>query len=154
MSTPNAHTRRLLQDLKYYHKDPLLFIENLEYSVDKEGFNQLHGILLGPMNSAYENGFFRFRMKFPPEYPFKPHQFFFLTPICHPNVHTETGTACHDELLSFWTPRISIREIFIKMHALLTEPDYKKYFNDELVPGKDPQIARQWTEQYAKRENI
>lgn len=152
MSTPNAHTRRLLTDLKNYHKNPLPFIENLAYSIDKEGFNQLHGILLGPSASAYENGYFQFRMTFPLEYPFKPHQFFFLTRICHPNVDTETGAACHDELLSTWTPTISITDIFNKMHGLLSKPDYTKYFNNEPVPDKDPSTARQWTERYAKRE--
>ncbi len=149
-STPNAQTRRLLKDLESYHKNPLAFIQNLQYSIDENGFNQLTGILLGPENSAYENGSFHFRMKFPLEYPFKPHEFIFLTPICHPNVHTETGTACHDELLTSWSPKITISEILTKMHSLLSEPDYKKFYNDEKVPGKDPETARQWTQQYAK----
>lgn len=153
MSTPNAQTRRLLQDLESYHKDPLPFIENLEYSVNEKGFNQLDGTLIGPSNSAYENGYFQFRIQLPLEYPFKPHQFFFLTPICHPNVDNETGAACHDELLSSWTPQISIRHIFSKMHTLLAQPDYKKFYDDKFVPGKDPSIARQWTEKHARRKD-
>ena len=149
-SIPNAQTRRLLKDLEFYSQHPLSFIQNLQYSIDHEGFNQLHGILIGPENSDYEHGLFHFRIKFPFEYPFKPHQFFFLTRICHPNVQTETGAACHDELLSSWSPKISISQILIKMHSLLAQPDYKKFYDEEPVPGKDPQIARQWTEQYAK----
>jgi len=149
-SSPNAQTRRLLTDLEFYYKNPLSFIQNLQYSIDQEGFNQLNGILIGPDNSPYENGYFHFRIKFPLEYPFKPHEFFFLTRICHPNVQTETGAACHDELLSSWTPKISITEILTKMYSLLAQPDYKKYFGDETVPGKDPETARQWTQEYAK----
>jgi ubiquitin-protein ligase len=147
---PNAQTRRLLQDLETYHQNPLSFIENLQYSVDPEGFNQLNGILIGPEHSPYENGRFNFRIKFPLEYPFKPHEFFFLTRICHPNVHTETGAACHDELLSSWTPKISITKILTKMQSLLAQPDYNKFYGEEKVSGKDPETARQWTEEYAK----
>lgn len=145
-ATPNAQTRRLVQDLEAYRKDPLPFIENLEYSVDKEGFNQLHGTLIGPKNSAYENGYF----KFPLEYPFKSHEFYFLTPICHPNVQTEIGAACHDEFVSSWTSKITIHQIFTKMHSLLAQPNYEKYYGEEKVPGKDPETARQWTQQYAQ----
>jgi peroxin-4 len=149
-STPNAQTRRLLKDLDSYYKDPLPFIQNLQYSVSPEGFNQLHGVLIGPEHSSYENGHFHFRIQFPLEYPFKPHFFYFLTRICHPNVQTETGQACHDELISSWTPHVSIRTILSKMHALLARPDYKKYYEQIFVPGKDPDVARQWTEEYAK----
>ena len=133
----------LKHDLKSYDADPLSYIENLKYSVAEKGHNQLHGPLIDSSNNAYENGYFQFRIEFPLEYPFKPHQFFFLTHICHPNVDSATGAACHDELLSSWTPQISIRQILSKMHAFLTEPDYKKFYNDEKVLGKDPQTARQ-----------
>jgi ubiquitin-protein ligase len=153
-STPTAQTRRLLKDLEFYHQNPLPFIQNLEYSIDKEGFNQLTGILLGPENSAYENGSFHFRIKFPLEYPFKPHEFFFLTRICHPNVQSETGAACHDELLSSWTPKISIIQILTKMYSLLSQPDYNKFYNDEKISGKDPDTARQWTQKYARTFSV
>ncbi|CAF1324055.1 unnamed protein product [Adineta steineri] len=149
-SIPNAQTRRLLKDLESYYKNPLSFIQNLQYSVDKEGFNQLHGILIGPDHSSYENGQFAFRIKFPLEYPFKPFAFFFLTRICHPNVDTETGHACHDELISSWKPQISISTILSKMYSLLQQPDYNKYYGEQVVPDKDPETARQWTQQYAK----
>ncbi len=153
-SIPTAQTRRLLKDFESYHQNPLPFIQNLQYSVDKEGFNQLTGILIGPENSAYENGYFHFRIKFPLEYPFKPYEFFFLTRICHPNVQIESGAACHDELLSSWSPKISITQILTKMHSLLAQPDYKKFYNDEKVPGIDPETARQWTQMYAKTVSL
>ncbi|CAF1171355.1 unnamed protein product [Adineta steineri] len=118
-STPNAQTKRLLKDLESYYKNPLSFIQNLQYSVDKEGFNQLHGILIGPEHSSYEND-------------------------------TETGHACHDELISSWKPQISISTILSKIYSLLQQPDYNKYYGEQIVPDKDPETARQWTEKYAK----
>jgi len=59
-----------------------------------------------------------------------------------PNVETETGVACHDELLSSWGPLISITTIFTKMHSLLAQLDDKKFYGEE--------TARQWTQEYAK----
>ncbi|UJR09116.1 hypothetical protein I4U23_013363 [Adineta vaga] len=148
-ASPSAQTRRLVLDLNSYNKNPLPYIRDLQYSVDSDGFNQLHGILIGPEKSSYENGQFHFRIKFLLEYPFKPHEFYFLTRICHPNVETETGHACHDELLSSWTPQVSIMTIFSKMHGLLAQPDYNKYYEQKVIPGKDPNTAREWTEKYA-----
>lgn len=146
---PNAQTRRLLQEWQTYEKNPLPFIRDLQYSVDAEGFNQLTGILLGPTGSPYEGGHFHFHIKFPLEYPFKAHQFRFLTKICHPNVDSTTGVVCHDEMIFSWTPKITISTLLSKVHTFLAEPKYNEPVREQELSEKTAAKARQWTEEYA-----
>ena len=146
---PNAQTRRLLQELQDYEKNPLPFIEHLQYSVDTNGFNQLTGVLIGPTGSPYERGHFRFCIRFPLEYPFKAHEFRFLTKICHPNVDSSKGLVCHDEMIFAWTPKISISQLLSKMHVFLAEPKYSKPVVEREASEKSVEKARQWTEEFA-----
>ncbi|KAL3180474.1 hypothetical protein MRX96_009029 [Rhipicephalus microplus] len=39
---------------------------------DERDITTIHGILLGPAGTPYEGGFFRFVLKYPPDYPAKP----------------------------------------------------------------------------------
>ena len=146
---PNAQTRRLLEELQTYEKNPLPFIRDLQYSVDTEGFNQLTGILLGPTGSPYEGGHFHFQVKFPLEYPFKAHEFRFLTKICHPNVNSTTGVVCDNEMIFSWTPKITISTLLSKVHIFLAEPNYNEPVSEQEPSEKTATKARQWTEEYA-----
>ena len=49
--------------------------------------NKIYGVLEGPPNSPYENGFFRFTITYERDYPFKPPEFLFETKIFHPNIN-------------------------------------------------------------------
>jgi len=69
-------TQRIQRDLQTLLDNPLPFLRNLQLSV-VDGLNQLTGVLIGPDNSDYAGGHFRFVIQFPPEYPFKPPDFFF-----------------------------------------------------------------------------
>ncbi|CAF1220347.1 unnamed protein product [Rotaria sordida] len=145
---PNRQVRRLQRDLDAAVDNPLPFIREQELLVD-DGLNVVTGIMTGPENSPYAGGYFRFVIKFPPEYPFKPPDFFFKTPICHPNVHSETGIAWHDQLYYTWAPNITLSQIFTSMHSLLAQPNYKVPLSDKNLPNKSPEKARLWTQQYA-----
>ena len=46
----------------------------------------LYADFLGPEDTPYEGGVFRFKMQLPNDYPFKLPKITFLTKILHPNV--------------------------------------------------------------------
>ena len=48
--------------------------------------DKLYGVLQGPSNTPFENGFFQFTIKYQNGYPFKPPIFQFQTKIFHPNI--------------------------------------------------------------------
>jgi len=144
----NRQTQRIQRDLQALNDNPLPFIRNLQLSV-VDGLNELEGVLIGPENSDYVGGHFRFLIRFPPEYPFKPPEFYFRTAMCHPNVDTKTGTACHDQLIATWAPNITLTRLLSEMHGLLARPNYDTPIEGDSLVDKSRAKARQWTQQFA-----
>lgn len=75
------------------------------------------------------------RMHFPPQYPYQPPSFAFISPIYHPNVYTD-GKICisilhtdQDEIIDSdianctWTPGLNVRTVAISIISLLNEPN-------------------------------
>jgi ubiquitin-protein ligase len=151
-TAPTRQTQRIQRDLQALHEKPLPFLRDLQLSA-VDGLNELTGVLIGPDNSDYEGGHFQFLIRFPPEYPFKPPDFYFKTRICHPNVESRTGTACHDQLLATWAPSITLTKLFTEMHSLLAKPNYDTPLEgDDPLLEKNPRTAREWTGLRAKPE--
>lgn len=145
----NRQTLRIQRDLQTLTNNPLPFVKNLELKMENN-LNQLTGVLIGPNDSDYANGEFKFIIQFPPEYPFKPPDFLFATKICHPNVESRTGTACHDQLLATWAPSITLTDLLTEMHSLLRTPNYQTPFAGDSLEPKTPEKAKQWTLDHAK----
>jgi len=145
----NRQTQRIQRDLQELNDNPLPFVRNLQLSF-VDNLNELTGVLIGPENSDYAGGHFRFLIRFPPEYPFKPPDFFFPTAICHPNVDLRTGIACHDQLLATWAPNIPLRKLLTEMHSLLAQPNYDTPIEGGSLADKSPAKARQWTSEFAQ----
>ncbi|CAF0892639.1 unnamed protein product [Rotaria sordida] len=148
-AAPSRQTQRIQRDLRALDENPLPFIQNLNLTFN-DGMNQLTGILIGPDNSPYTGGYFRFIINFPPEYPFKPPDFCFQTAICHPNVHSKEGNACTDQLNATWAPSVTLSKLFTEMHSLLAKPIYEIPIEDDPLTAKDPEKARLWTTQFAQ----
>jgi ubiquitin-conjugating enzyme E2 D/E len=131
----NRQTARIQRDLQSLMENPLSFIpiERLQLSV-VEGLNELTGVLIGPKNSAYADAHYCFLIRFPPEYPFKPPEFYFTTNISHPNVDSNTGTACHDQLIATWAPNITLTKLLSEMNSLLEKPNYDTPINSDKNP--------------------
>ncbi|CAM2708120.1 unnamed protein product [Rotaria socialis] len=107
-ATPNRQTVRIQRNLQELTDNPLPFAYSLNLTTGEDNINQMTGILIGPDNTPYASGHFRFLIRYPPEYPFKPPEFYFTTPICHPNIDSKTGTACNDQLNATWAPSITL----------------------------------------------
>jgi ubiquitin-protein ligase len=140
----SRQTLRLREAVKELNDKPLPFVRNLELTVE-ENLNKLSGVLIGPENSNYAGGHFPFVVRFPPEYPLTPPEFHFVPPMIHPNVSSQDGLTCHDQLLAEWAPKITLTRLLTEMHALLATPNYDTPIEGDSSVDKSPDRARQST---------
>lgn len=90
----------------------------------------LIGVLEGPPNTAYEDGYFLFKMIFPSDYIFKPPRFKFITDIFHPNI--SNGYVSVDVLMDQWSPAQScFDKIIYSVQSLLDDPNPEEFINGE-----------------------
>ncbi len=82
--------------------------------------------ILGPKDTSYKIGFFLLGVKFPEDYPLKPPEVYFITPIYHLNVNPRAPRSPEDiplghisiSTLSWWKPEYTMREVLINIYAL------------------------------------
>jgi ubiquitin-conjugating enzyme E2 D len=113
------------------------------------------GHIVGPPESPFEGGLFKFALNFPPDYPIKAPELKFTTRIFHPNVSPETGIVCVDLLKGDWSPALRVEAILQSVSSLLTDPNpasalnadaAQRFLNDR--PGYN-ETVREWTRKYA-----
>ena len=82
--------------------------------------------LLGPKDTSYKGGLFYLSIHFPDEYPAKPPEVCFMTPIYHVNVNHKwpiyeggepLGHVCISTL-NWWKPEYTMREVLTNIFAL------------------------------------
>lgn len=112
------------------------------------------GYIDGPQDTPYAGGRFHLMINFPLDYPFKPPEIQFITPIYHPNISTE-GEICMDILHSQWSPALSVRNLLISLCSLLADPNSEHGLNKDALRDyqmdqkKYNEIANEWTRKYA-----
>jgi len=109
-----------------------------------ENFFDWEAKLTGPLGTPYEGGTFYLKIIFPSDYPFKPPNVSFLTPIYHCNVN-KNGNICMDILKSEWSPALTISKVLLSISSLLSEPNP----DDPLVPD----IARLYKKNIKEHNN-
>jgi ubiquitin-conjugating enzyme E2 D/E len=113
-----------------------------------------HGIIMGPLDTPYENGIFHFDIIFPRGFPMIPLEFRLRTKIFHPNI-SPNGGVCMDILNDKWSPNFSVDRILLSFVSLLYDPTPDDPFNPEAAQHyhfdreRYNQIAREWTQNYA-----
>ena len=75
-----------------------------------------------PEDSVYKGLSYNLTMKFPKDYPFKPPEVYFLTPIYHPNVDNK-GKLKISLVRCDWTPAIVAYTLAMIIQTLLNDPE-------------------------------
>jgi ubiquitin-protein ligase/Mg-chelatase subunit ChlD len=78
-------------------------------------------LLVGQPGTPYVNGVFELQMTLPSNYPFRPPQVRFLTPIYHYAVNSNGGI-CLPLLRDLWSPSMSLLQVVQKLIALVMTP--------------------------------
>ena len=86
--------------------------------------NTLYGVLEGPPNTPYENGYFLFKIIFPNDFPLtEPPKFIFISKIFHPNI-SENGVVSVDILRNEWgVPLWPFCNTIHSIQSLLDDPN-------------------------------
>ncbi|KAL5264123.1 hypothetical protein ACHWQZ_G005264 [Mnemiopsis leidyi] len=146
---------RLKKELAQLHKDP---VPGISVSVPENNTSSFSCQIIGPPDTAYQDGVFEISLTLPERYPFEPPSVKFLTKIYHPNID-ENGRVCLDLLhcppRGSWKPVLNIRTLLTSVRLLLSEPNP----DDGLLADVSNQYkfnraqfeeqAKQWTVEYA-----
>ena len=143
--------KRVRKELREIQKDTP---SNCSAGPEKDDLFDWAAVIMGPQGSVYQGGVFRLRIRFPPDYPFKPPKITFQTKIYHPNVN-EKGGICLDILKDQWSPALTVSKVLLSISSLLTDPNP----DDPLVPDiaklyltnrvEYNRVAREWVHKYA-----
>ena len=119
--------------------------------------DKLYGVLEGPPDTPFENGFFQFTIKYADDYPWKPPKFQFQTKIFHPYIN-ELGVSV-DIFGDSWNPSYTIEKILYSIISILYEPDPWAPDNDAaklyLENRKEyEKTVREYTSKYANFSTV
>lgn len=123
-------SKRIVQEHENLQRDPL---ETYSVGPAETGDSRWWiGHITRPPDTPYERRSLSFAIVFPEDYPMKPFQFTFTTPLSHPNV-SEKGEVRLPELEEKnWSPILTVCSILICLQALLSTPNpSKKATNSE-----------------------
>lgn len=125
MSTPAK--RRLLKDLSSVTKyaENTIFAQPLE-----EDMLTWTAVIIGPPNTAYENGTFSLLLTFDEGYPSHPPEVTFISEMFHPNIYPN-GDLCLDILKNRWSPSYDVLGVLLSIQSLLNDPNIKSPANIE-----------------------
>ena len=126
-----AFIKRLMHNRDEFQKNPTPYC----YAAPDDSNDDLRqwtGYIDGPADSPYHGGRFHVAITFPTDYPFKPPEIRFTTPIFHPNISPK-GEICLDLLHSQWSPALSIRALLLSLCSLLTDPNVEHGLNHEAL---------------------
>ncbi|CAF0914771.1 unnamed protein product [Adineta steineri] len=154
MSTPSGANKRLITEItKLKALSANTDGSSVKFLLDKSPIddpsgasrggagNSAQNVILGrilPSSSNYNQYAYQIEVKLPAEFPFKPPEVRFVTPIYHPNVD-EQGKICVDLLNASetWKPTTSLVDVVKAVADLIDSP--------KIDHALSPEIANEYT---------
>lgn len=129
---PSTCLLRVKRDIAELKADPPpgVFIAPSE-----NDFTRIDAIVVGPRDTPYEGGFFRFRITCPPEYPMKPPDVRFLTTGAgrvqlHEHLYSD-GRVCLSIIGTWtgpqWSPVLTLSSLLVSLQSMLSELEQLKF---------------------------
>jgi len=112
--------------------------------------------LKGPHGSAYEDGVFHIKIKFPDNYPFKPPKATFLTKMYHPSIKKDDGSICKDIYEEGWVPTKTVKQVIDVLKTMLIDPSTDTPLETDIAQefmkdrSKFNSTVKEWVNKYAK----
>jgi ubiquitin-protein ligase len=152
MTAPFRRIHNELKEINEYIKSECLdnhrfvSIRNINDDVFK-----MEVCVLGPKESAYEEGAYAISIIIPKEYPNRPPHMKFITKIYHPNIGSD-GSICLDILKDNWRPIYTLRTILMSIISLLSDPNPDSPLNGEAAKAfKDSLKSTDARRKYLKK---
>ncbi|CAH1394209.1 unnamed protein product [Nezara viridula] len=117
---------RLMKDLRRIQIDPPPGISGCP---SDDNLFEWDAIIVGPLDTLYENGIFKLHLFFSENYPIDPPLVKFISRIFHPNVFHD-GMVCMNTLVTLWTPALDVAAVLTSIQSLLAEPYFDSPANE------------------------
>jgi ubiquitin-protein ligase len=129
--------KRLQNEYKQSIKEPNYFYS---ISINQNNFYIWDALLIGPPDSPFEGGIFKCQFKFNNNYPNKPPEFKFTSPMFHPNIYPD-GRVCisilhegydefgYESVSERWSPSQNVNSILMSILSMLTSPNFESPAN-------------------------
>ena len=127
--------KRLTHELADLRTTPNPSTLHLGPSTDSDLFHW-EAVLKGPrdQSSPYAGGLWLLNISIPPNYPLAPPTVKFITPICHANVHFQTGEICLTLLTTeHWAPSYTLGSVMTAIQQLLSDPGLDSPLNVDVA---------------------
>lgn len=128
-SLPSSSIIRIQHELRGMMRDPVPFIY---VSADESNVTKITALIIGPLETPYAGGFFRFDMRVVPEYPMKPPKVTFETTDggrvrFNPNLYDD-GNVCLSILGTWpgpaWSSAESLSSVLLSIQSLMCPQPY------------------------------
>ena len=119
-------SRRNFEEFKILNRNPLSNVGITVGLLNDDCYDDWKVTLLGPKDSPYKGGLFFLRIHFPPDYPNKAPEIYFLTPIYHVNINpcvpkgegSEPLGHVSISTLYWWKPEYKMKEVLLSIYSL------------------------------------
>jgi len=117
MATKEAY-KRLKKEVAALKKSPPPYIDAMPL---ESNILEWHYVVLGPPGTPYDGGLYHGKLRFPPEYPFKPPSIYMITPNGRFKTNTRLCLSISDFHPQSWKPVWSVSSILTGLLSFMLE---------------------------------
>jgi len=125
--------QRVYEEYQEFNQNPMSNCGITVGLVTEDIFTDWKITILAPNDSEYKGGLFFLKAHFPDDYPNKPPEVYFITPIYHVNVKPTAPKSKGEEslghicisTLNWWKPQYKMKEVLLNIYSLfyMQNPD-------------------------------